>query len=178
VDVRVVAATHRDLPRLAEEGGFRNDLFFRLSAVVARMPPLRECREDIPLLAETFLVRAAREDGSDRKAFTADALDLLRAYSWPGNVRELQNEALRCAVMCPSRAIGPEWLSPQVREGRPDATGPEEQAITLKAAVKETEKTLIQRALAACGGNKTHAARMLGLSWLGLQKKMDRYGIR
>jgi transcriptional regulator with GAF, ATPase, and Fis domain len=178
VDVRVVAATNRDHARLSEDGGFRNVLYFRLSTVIARMPPLRECREDVPLLAETFLARAAREEGGERKAFTAEAIEMLKAYAWPGNVRELQNEVLRCAVMCPGRAIGPEWLSPQVREGRPDAAGPEEQSLTLKAAVKETEKTLIQRALAACGGNKTHAARMLGLSWLGLQKKMDRYGLR
>ncbi|MHC5035950.1 MAG: sigma 54-interacting transcriptional regulator [Planctomycetota bacterium] len=177
VDVRIVAATNRDLTAMVESGAFRQDLYYRLNVVNVKIPPLRERREDIPLLVEYFLVRGLDSEDQNRKAFTPEALEILSRYAWPGNVRELMNEVARCAVLCPHAAIDSGWLSPAVRGEGPGGAGPEESVPPLKEAVEEMEKALIRRAMALCEGNKTHAAKMLGLSWLGLKKKLVRFGI-
>jgi transcriptional regulator with GAF, ATPase, and Fis domain len=177
VDVRIVAATNRDVDRLVKEGGFRRDLVYRLNVVNITLPPLRDRREDIPLLAEYFLARASEGEGNKRKAFTPGALDVLLRYEWPGNVRELMNEVMRSALLCPRDRIDEVWLSPAARGEAPGTKAPEEGVPLLREAVEEIERALIRRAMHICRGNKTHAAKRLGLSWLGLKKKMDRYGI-
>ncbi|GEM_PF-323019 len=177
VDVRILAATNQDLEKGVEGGTFRRDLYHRLNVVSLKLPPLRDRAEDVRLLAEYFLARTA-EEGEARKTFSPEALERLAGYAWPGNVRELMNEVSRASVLCPHAVIDEAWLSPAVRgEGEPGA-GDKDEIPPLKPAVEEVEKTLIRRALAATDGNKTHAARMLKLSWLGLQKKMERYGLK
>ncbi len=188
VDVRVLCATNRDLVRLVKEGRFREDLFYRLCVVRVRIPPLRERREDIPLLAVHFLDRIAAEAGGAAPRLEADALDALADYGWPGNVRELENEIRRAATLS-GGVITREVLSAHVRESRegpaaaggpaggeaPGAGGAAGRP--LREAVEELERVLLRAALGEAGGNKTRAARALGLSRLGLRKKMSRYGI-
>ncbi|MHC4780274.1 MAG: sigma 54-interacting transcriptional regulator, partial [Planctomycetota bacterium] len=177
VDVRILAATNRSTEKMEKEGEFRRDLYYRLNVVKITLPSLRDRREDIPLLASYFLARASDGDGEDPKAFTAPAVETLLRYEWPGNVRELFNEVMRSALLCPQKDIDELWLSPAVRGegGTPDR---EEGGVPpLREAVEEIERALIRRAMTLCKGNKTHAAKMLGLSWLGLKNKMERYGI-
>jgi transcriptional regulator with GAF, ATPase, and Fis domain len=190
VDVRVLAATNRDLARLVKENRFREDLFYRICVVRIRIPPLRERREDVPLLAAHFLDRLAEERGGSAPRLEAEALDALSAYSWPGNVRELENEIRRAATLSEG-ALGLEALSPHVREARgrgrvpgagaavsvPLPIGEGGEGRTLKQAVEDLERVLLLEVLKETGGNKTRAARVLGLSRLGLRKKMGRYGM-
>ncbi|MHC4923924.1 MAG: sigma-54 interaction domain-containing protein, partial [Planctomycetota bacterium] len=194
VDVRVLCATNRDLVRMVKDGSFREDLFYRLCVVRVRIPPLRDRREDVPLLAAHFLDRIAHESpGGEAPRLEAEALDALAAYGWPGNVRELENEIRRAATLAEG-SIAIETLSAHVREtpsrgSRPAGAAAAAAALlaadrgedsprrTLKEEVEGLERTLVVDALRATGGNKTHAAAALGLSRLGLRKKMARYGI-
>jgi two-component system response regulator HupR/HoxA len=176
VDVRVIAATNRDLRREVAEGRFREDLFFRLNVFPIRLPSLRDRTEDVPLLAAHFLKHYA----SERKArFTAKAVDLLCRYDWPGNVRELENEIQRALLIGGDNdRLGPETLSEHVRGDVVD-----EHAITvaqsgdLKAAQARLESEMIAQALQRHKGNRTHAARALGVSRWGLVQKIQKYGI-
>jgi transcriptional regulator with PAS, ATPase and Fis domain len=173
VDVRIVAATNRDLSRLVEEGKFRQDLFFRLNVARIFLPPLRERREDIPLIVEHFL---ARQPSGQRKPLEPAAMARLVAYRWPGNVRELENEMMRASALSAER-IQASDLSPAI------ATSPEAGVILtddpdslhLRRRVERLERTLVREALARCGNNQTKAAAVLGLSRFGLQKKLKRY---
>ncbi len=190
VDVRVLSATNRDLVRMVKDGRFREDLFYRLCVVRVRIPPLRERLEDVPMLAAHFLDRIAREAGGEAPRLEADALDALAAYPWPGNVRELENEIRRAATLSEG-VIVPDVLSPHVRDARggggaagtgpqgspplPSAEGPPGR--TLREAVEGLERVMLLAALRDCSGNKTRAARVLGLSRLGLRKKMARFGM-
>jgi serine/threonine-protein kinase PknK len=188
VDVRIVSATNRDLARMVKEGKFREDLFYRLCVVRLRLPPLRERREDVPLLAARFLDRIAEESGGEAPRLEAGALDALTAYGWPGNVRELENE-IRRATTLSGGAITRDVLSPHVRDARAGADGgPRSLAVplpggeggggkSLKDAVEDLERVMLAAVLRDSDGNKTRAARALGLSRLGLRKKMGRYGI-
>ena len=190
VDVRVLAATNRDLARLVKENRFREDLFYRICVVRIRIPPLRERREDVPLLAAHFLDRLAEERGGSAPRLEAEALDALSVYSWPGNVRELENEIRRAATLSEG-ALGVDALSPHVREARARGrapgggtavsvampTGEGDDRRTLKQAVEDLERVLLLEVLKETGGNKTRASRVLGLSRLGLRKKMGRYGM-
>jgi two-component system, NtrC family, response regulator HupR/HoxA len=186
VDVRVLCATNRDLVRMVKEGGFREDLFYRLCVVRVRIPPLRERKEDIPLLAVHFLDRIAAEAGGEAPRLEAEALDALMLHSWPGNVRELENEIRRAAALA-GGVITRDVLSPHVREareeggagaaGREAAGGEEVPEGTLRSAVEDLERRLLRKALGEHGGNRTRTADALGLSRLGLRKKMTRYGI-
>ena len=186
VDVRVLCATNRDLARMVKEGRFREDLFYRLCVVRVRIPPLRERREDIPLLAVHFLDRIAAEAKGEAPRLEAEALDALTLYGWPGNVRELENEIRRAATLA-GGVITRDVLSPHVREapegggpvaaGGEAAGGEEGPGGNLKEAVEALERRLLRSALAEHGGNRTRTAGALGLSRLGLRKKMTRYGI-
>ncbi len=182
VDVRVLSATNRDLARLVKEGKFREDLFYRLCVVRVRIPPLRERPEDVPILAAHFLDRIAAESGGKAPRMEADALDALVGHRWPGNVRQLENEIRRAATLAEG-SISPEVLSPEVRSPAaeaPVAAGPGTAAAgegTLKDAVEALERRAVLEALRRLEGNKTRAAAALGLSRLGLRKKMARYGI-
>jgi transcriptional regulator with GAF, ATPase, and Fis domain len=178
VDVRVVVATNKDLGRMVSEGKFRQDLFFRLSVVRLTLPPLRERREDIPLLVQAFLERFAKQAGGAAKAVEPAAMAKLAGYRWPGNVRELENEIQRAAAFAGARiTVGD--LSPHVAAGAEGALPDEGQpdSLLLKPRIERLERTLIREALAQNGGNQTRAADVLGLSRFGLQKKLRRYGI-
>ncbi len=169
VNVRVVAATHRDLEEMVREGRFREDLYWRLAVVVVRIPPLRERPEDVaPLVAHLVAKHAqGREVRLDRRA-----LARLSAHPWPGNVRQLENEVQRALVLA-SDVVREEDLSPALRgegDSAPDA-------MDLKGQIQALERRLIRRALEASGGNQTQAAKLLGVSRYGLQKMMKRLGL-
>jgi transcriptional regulator with GAF, ATPase, and Fis domain len=177
VDVRIVVATNKDLQRMVAEGKFRQDLFFRLSVVRLTLPPLRERREDIPLLVEAFLQHFARAASGPAKGVDPAALARLVGYRWPGNVRELENEIQRAAAFAGAR-ISVDDLSPHVAAGAEGATsddGPD--SLLLKPRIERLERSHIREALTQHGGNQTRAADALGLSRFGLQKKLRRYGI-
>jgi transcriptional regulator with GAF, ATPase, and Fis domain/Flp pilus assembly protein TadD len=176
VDVRVISATNRDLDELRQAGRFRDDLYYRLKAVRLRLPPLRERREDIPLLLSEFLASAASEAGSSPKVPDAEALRRLLDYDWPGNVRELLNEARRLAAF-PGPSVNVEALSPEIRAERAPAVSNAPGPDTLRQAALDGEARVLRAALESCGGNKTRAAALLGLSRLGLRKKLSRCGL-
>ena len=186
VRARVVAATNRDLAAEAAAGRFREDLFYRLHVVPIRIPPLRERRGDVTLLAEAFLHQAAARHRRAIRGFSPEARALLEGYSWPGNVRELQNEIERVATLWDAsegvEVAGPEHLAPHIRVARagPEAiaepeVGPIKDAVA--AAVERLERHLIRAALSRTNDNRTQAAQLLGLTREGLRKKMARYGI-
>ena len=177
VDVRIVAATNRDLGRMVEEGKFRRDLFFRLNVAGIALPPLRERREDIPLMVEHFLAKLAKRDGRPApKALEPAALARLCVYRWPGNVRELENEVTRAEALSGARITAAD-LSPRV--GSAEEAGvmaaEDQDNLVLKPRVERLERSLLREALGRSGNNQTKAAELLGLSRFGLQKKLKRY---
>jgi len=177
-DVRVLVATNKDLDRLVEQGKFRQDLFFRVSVVRLVLPPLRDRSEDIPLLVQHFTQKAAAASGTAVKSVDAAAMAKLCCYRWPGNVRELENEITRAAAFSgPVVAVAD--LSPQVRAGSDPvvALADERDGIRLRPRVERLERTLIREAMTSCDSNQTKAAKALGLSRFGLQKKLRRYHI-
>ena len=162
VDVRIIAATNRDLEEEVRQGRFREDLYYRLNVVPVKIPPLRERREDIPLLARTFFEAYREKHRQPVKGISPEAVALLREQPWPGNVRELENSIERAVVLCRGDLLGPEDLFP----GQPPSGGegrladPYRSGLTLKEAEAELMKLALERA----GGNKTQAARDLGVS--------------
>ena len=174
VDVRVVAATNRDLAAAVESEAFREDLFFRLAVIPLTVPPLRERREDIPPLVGHFLAQLSRETGRRPKAFAAAAVDALARYDFPGNVRELRNVVERLVIMSPGARIEVD----QVEAVLPAATTDDADAAHLSEAVREFERQQIEIALRAEGGHMTRAAARLGLERSHLYKKMRQLGMR
>jgi len=174
VDVRVLVASNRDLQRLVEEGRFREDLFYRLNVVRVALPPLRERRDDVPLLVEHFLRKHAEAANAKPRRIARAALQKLIGYRWPGNVRELENEVLRAAALG-GETIAVEDLSPHVAAGEPEAAIDSPDDLTLRTRVERLERTLLREALGRAGGNQSLAARLLGLSRFGLTKKLKRY---
>ncbi len=197
-NLRIVAATHRDLRSLVAQGVFREDLFYRLNVVPIRLPPLRERPEDIPPLVQHFLVRA-RNEGLPQKSISPDAMGLLKTHSWPGNVRELENLVRRLTVLYAQDVLGPEVIDVELREGLPKAgPGEEPQAgqdltglvarhlETLFQAhegrlppaglhgriLRDVERPLIEKVLASTFGNQLKAAVLLGLNRNTLRKKI------
>ena len=179
IDVRVVAASNRDLRAMVDEGAFREDLFYRLNVITVALPPLRERREDVPLLVQHFLEEAAGEQPP--RPVSEEAMAALVAHRWPGNVRELRNEVLRATALS-DRIIVPEVLSPALRgaHAAPPVEGLGERP--LKEMVKEVteglERQVIQAALTRCEGRKARAARMLGISRPTLDAKISLYDLR
>ena len=176
VDVRVIAATNRDLEADVRNGKFRDDLYYRLRVLQIEMPPLRSRIEDIPLLCEDILTRVCSNGKKAVAGFTAGAVRALMDYDWPGNVRELENEIRRAvALVEEGENVSPNLFSDNIGLFlRPNAV---EQS-DFKARVASVEKRMIVEALDQCGGNITRAARQLGLSRNGLQKMMTRYHLR
>ena len=177
VDVRVMAATARDLVEEVKGGRFRDDLFYRINVVQIHLPPLRTRPEDVPLLAEHFLRRHAERLRITTPGLPRELLPVLAAYSWPGNVRELEN-VLERALVLSGGAIGVEHLPPHVRSGKQlfdvrDDDGD----LSVKRRLPALEKTLIQRALERSGGNRTRAAELLDLSVRALSYKIHDYGL-
>ncbi|MDF2764664.1 MAG: ntrC, partial [Rhodospirillales bacterium] len=194
-DVRIVAATHRDLRQLVRQGLFREDLFYRLNVVPIRLPALRERSEDVPELAAHFLAEAAAA-GLPAKSFEAAALDRLKRHPWPGNVRELENLIRRLAALYPQESIGPEVVEAELAEAAPSQLTPS-RGESLSEAVerhlrgyfaahrdgvpaaglydrvlREIERPLLQLSLAATRGNQIRAAELLGLNRNTLRKKL------
>jgi DNA-binding NtrC family response regulator len=185
VDVRIVTATHRDLPLMVSEGKFREDLMYRLKVVELRIPPLRERLEDIPLLVQAFISQFNREHGKAIKGVSAEVLRLLSAYPWPGNVRELRNLVERMVIFCAEDELRAAHLPYDFKAGtlppavplaagaaaapRPAPGGDSIQALD------EMERQAIFRALQETGGNKTQAARILGIGVRTLHRKLNEY---
>lgn len=177
VDVRIIAATHHDLEQDVAAGTFRRDLLYRLNVFTIRLPPLRERREDIPLLAEHFLGRLARAAPKPVRGFTAAALGALAAHDYPGNIRELENEVERAFTLADADAyITPDLLSARFTDGTlpPIDAG---NATSLRAAVERFEAQLVRESLQRNGGNQTHTADELGLSRRALIDKLQKYGL-
>jgi DNA-binding NtrC family response regulator len=175
-DVRLVAATNKNLDDLVKTGSFREDLYFRLKVVPILLPPLRERKEDIPLLAQTFLEEFAAENGKKIEGFTADASELLLRYRWPGNVRELRAAIERAVVLCRGERIGARDLPPAVRELTEEAVASATVA-ALPSNVHDAEKELIIRALKETDGNRTLAAKKVGMSRRTLHRKLKTYNL-
>ncbi len=176
-DVRIIAATNRPLKQMVEEGTFREDLYYRLNVINILVPPLRERKEDIPLLAEFFLNKA--QTGDNRKTLTKRALEKLYDYAWPGNVRELQNEMERALVLSgPESKIAAEMLSPKILEqgDRNKVQGTRVHG-KLKDALEELERQMIQEGLRRTGWNKSKLAKELGISRAGLIMKVEKYDL-
>lgn len=176
VDVRIVAATNKNLKAEVERGNFREDLYYRLAVIPIPLPPLRERKEDIPLLARHFLEKYSRRTPSPQ--LSPEALGILVNYPWPGNVRELENLMERAALLCEGQAITPAHLSFETEESPPAPEG----VVPLKEATEKTvkiiEKEKILHALEAASGNKARAAKMLGISRGTLYNKLKELDIR
>lgn len=178
VDVRLVAATNKDLLLEIEAGRFREDLFYRLNVVTLKIPPLRERQEDIPLLAQHFAKEFARKNQKPVKGFTPQAMDRLLKYDWPGNIRELMNAVERAVVLSRSDYLGDEEFV-LVFRARPEEERSErvEAKGTANLPLEEVEKTTILNTLEAAGGNKSETARRLGITRRTLHKKLKKYGL-
>jgi two-component system response regulator HupR/HoxA len=175
VDVRVIAATNRELEAEVEAGRFREDLYYRLATIPMRVPPLRERHMDIPLLAESILRRAVEQFGCKVVGFAPEVLPCLQAHHWPGNVRELMNEIQRMLALSDGPILGTDLLAPQIRlAGLAQTKG---SSGSLRARVDSLESEVLREALARHDGNVSRTARELGLSRLGLRKKMSRLGL-
>jgi two-component system, NtrC family, response regulator HydG len=179
VDVRVIAATNRDLPRAVAEGRFREDLFYRLNVVNLRVPALRERKEDIPLLAQHFLKIFAEKNRKALKGFTPRAMDRLLRYPWPGNVRELMNTVERGVVLTRADILDEEDVAPVLEMEIQKAPGG--QAVEAEAeadtSLEAVEKATILKTLEEAGGNKSEAARRLGITRRTLHLKLKKYGL-
>ena len=194
VDVRIVATTNRDLAAFSAEGHFRQDLFFRLSVIPISIPPLRERREDVPLLAQRFALRTAAEMNKEIRGISPDALTMLQEYDWPGNVRELQHAVERAVILSPDAilqphafdgvrfGLSPKWSGPHrarasavVESPAPDAERVPAGAVVLTSLnVDSAEQALIERALVVSQGNRTRAAELLGMSIRTLRSKLNK----
>ena len=182
VDVRVLAATHRDLKEEVRSGRFRQDLFFRLATFSIAIPPLRERRTDIPVLAQSLLQEAMRTLGKAVRGITREALACLQAYDWPGNVRELQNEIKRMLVLAPTDHLGAELISPHILRGTTEEAAEALELLagidgSLKERMESLEARIVKETLIRHRWNKTRAAQELGLSRVGLRSKLERYGL-
>jgi two-component system response regulator AtoC len=180
VDVRVLAATNRDLAAQVQAGRFREDLYYRLNVVQLRLPPLRERQDEIPALAQRLLARHAERIGMPPRRLSPRALESLKTYRWPGNVRELENALERALVLSEDEEIGaeslPEALQEQVQpEPLPARLDPDD--LSVKRAQRVLEADLIRRALERTQGNRTRAAELLELSPRALLYKIREYGL-
>jgi DNA-binding NtrC family response regulator len=178
VDVRLLAATNKDLEAEIAKGAFREDLYYRIKVVHIHMPPLRDIREEIPLLANHFLKEYCAEIGRPTMDFSPEVLRRLTVAPWPGNIRQLRNEVMRLAAIARQNLITEEDLWEGVPTPRQDpAPAKPAKAESLKSAVGNLEKQMILEALQGTRNNQQQAAKTLGLSRQGLINKMKRYAI-
>ncbi|MCV6613612.1 MAG: sigma-54 dependent transcriptional regulator [Cellvibrionaceae bacterium] len=181
IDVRIIAATNRDLQADVTQGKFRQDLYYRLATFTLELPPLRQRRDDIAPLSLAILDEAMASLGKRVNGFKEDVLNQFRHYHWPGNVRELQNEIKRMLVLAQGDYLGLELLSPSLQPGsenysaNPPPCGGTEGS--LKHSVEQLESRIIKQTLLRLGGNKSKTAEQLGLSRMGLRNKLERYGL-
>jgi two-component system response regulator HydG len=176
VDVRVIAATNKDLEKEVKEGRFREDLFYRLNVVPVSLPPLRERKEDIPALAAHFFTIYREKNRKALQAISGKAMDLLMRYDWPGNIRELENCIERAVIMARGEIIAPADLAANIQVL---SNGGEAQGLAFPSGIslQEVEKALILRTLEDTGGNRTRAAEILGINRRTLQNKLKEYDI-
>ena len=178
----MIAATNRDLEAEVRAGNFREDLYYRLTAVSIHMPPLRERSGDIPALARSLLEKTVQRLGKQAAGFTDEALACMQAYHWPGNVRELQNEIQHMLVMAEGEQLGAELLSPRVLRAAPAEDEADLDMLagldgTLKERIESLEARILKESLIRHRWNKSKAARELGLSRVGLRSKLERYSL-
>ncbi len=179
IDVRIIAATVKDLLKEISEGNFREDLFYRLNVIPIKMPPLRERKEDIPLLVQHFIKKYNFRLGLQIENIAPEAIGSLMEYPWNGNVRELENTIERAMVLSDSKNICLEQLPERVTKyGMGDNSIDIENNLSIKKASRSLERTLIQKALDKTKGNRTHAARILEISHRTLLYKIDEYDIQ
>jgi two-component system response regulator HydG len=179
VDVRIVAASNKDLAAEVRAGRFREDLFYRLDVVAVRLPPLRERREDVPLLASAFLKQLAEKHGKAIQGFTPAALAALEACDWPGNVRELQHAVERAVVLCRGETLDVADLPEAARgeaAGKPPAGAPGTISVPVGTPMEEVERMVIRETLRHTRGDKNLAARILGIAARTIYRKLDRDG--
>ncbi len=178
IEVRIIAATHRDLEGAVREGSFREDLYYRLNVVLINLPPLRERKDDVPLLVDHFLRRYRSESRGRIKYFPPKTLDLLMRYNWPGNVRELENVIERALVMAKGDTILAQDLPLEIQKtsNLSYPTLPSTR-LSLKERVGGLEKEIITSALEETGGVQTEATKLLGTSRCIMRYKMEKYGI-
>ena len=181
MDVRIVSATNRDLAAEVREGRFREDLYYRLNVVAVLIPPLRDRKEDIPLLAQHFVERYRKAFGREVKGVHPEALACLERYDFPGNVRELENIVERAVALeadsflsvrsLPDHIRGERGVPPLPRDALPDG------GLDLDGVLVSTELHYVRQALARAGGNKTEAAKLLGLTFRSLRYRLEKLGI-
>jgi two-component system response regulator PilR (NtrC family) len=184
VDVRLVAATNRDLEQLVAAGGFRQDLFFRLNVIRIHLPPLRQRREDIAELVRHFVAKICKQEQCPAPVVLGEALEALQAYDFPGNVRELENMVERAVALAGNRPIGPELFTEHMERGPTpgDGAGPVQQrlldeGVELDAVLAGVERQLIEQALQRSGGVKKDAARLLGITFRSLRYRLAKLGM-
>ena len=182
-DIRVIAATNQDLTKAVAEGRFREDLYYRINVIPIVLPPLRDRREDIPLLAEHFLGKYSEQMGKAVGAISHEALDLLQRHEWPGNIRELENVIERAVALESTPAILPDSLPPSLRTATPRADVPSSDSLPdggfdLEAHVKEIERGYIAQALQRAGGVQVKAADLLGMSFRSFRYYVKKYNLR
>ena len=182
IDVRVIAATNRNLREAIREGGFREDLYYRLNVFPIRIPPLRERREDIPVLATFYLERYNRAFSRNFQEISDKALKLMEEYDWPGNIREVKNVIERICIMHTGPVLEASYLPAEIchparRNGRPSAWGAAMEGLGLDEAIEQLEREIIGNALKKTGGNVVHAAQLLKVPRGTLRYKMGKYGL-
>jgi DNA-binding NtrC family response regulator len=182
VDVRVLAATNVDLARLVQEGKFREDLYYRLNVITLHLPPLRDRKEDIPLLAEHFFDKYCAENEKPPRQFSSEAMRALLDYSWPGNIRELENAVERAVILASNDEVGPELLPEQIRrEGKklwnllPLLRG--QPGVSLFEVMEECERQIITEMLERTNGSQTEAAERFQIPLSTLNQKIKRLNI-
>jgi two-component system response regulator PilR (NtrC family) len=192
-DIRVIAATNQDLAKLVADGRFREDLFYRINVIGIHLPPLRERREDIPLVADHFLAKYREQMGKSINAISHDAMELMQKYDWPGNIRELENTIERAVALESTPTVLPESLAPAVRgeAGRPSpssqSSSPSSQSVEaalppsgfdLESHVQEIERGYLAEALKRAGGVQVKAAELLGMSFRSFRYYVKKYNLR
>lgn len=178
VDVRVIAATNKNLTDLVAKGTFREDLYYRLNVVDLYIPPLRKRKEDIPLIAQRFLEKFSKKNSKNISGFTPEAMDKLINYKWPGNVRELINAVERGVILTQSELLGVEDLKSIIRETKEtEMEGKTTEIINENMTLEAAEKAVILKTLDSAKGNKSEAARRLGITRKTLHKKLKQYGV-
>lgn len=187
-DVRIVAATNKDMSEALENEEFRKDLFYRLSVVELNIPPLRQRKVDIPLLARHFMKMFAAKYQTTPKQFSDDCINSFLGYDWPGNVRELRNTVERCVIMCPNETVTRSYIAPHIAESDGNSNSKiydtysngngdiDRINIPVGTTIKEAERRLIDKTLSSVNNNKSEAARILGFSRATLHNKLDKYG--
>jgi two-component system response regulator HupR/HoxA len=184
VDVRVIAATNRDLKAMIEEGQFREDLYYRINVINIQVPSLRDRKEDIPVLIDHFLLKNCKEKEIPLKQLTSRAMEKIFDYHWPGNIRQLENEMERLVVLAGQETkVGPELLSQPIRDAAPGGSGGGKSSMSfkfagkLRDAMEELEKSMIKEGLRRTKWNKSKLAKELGISRAGLIMKVEKYGL-